>query len=427
VFGNTEVTGPVGDSVVSVFGNGYVDSVVKGDVVAVFGNLGLGPRAEIGGNLVSIGGTVQRDPAAKVAGGVQIVLPGMAERVNGLKPWIRNCLLLARPLAFVPGIAWAWGLALGFLVFYVLLALLAGPAVERCAETLESRPGRTLLISVLAVLLVPMLMVILAITVIGLVLIPFLSLGLMAATLFGKAVMLAWLGRLVLRGAGRGEPWRVALAVLVGGAITLLLYCVPVVGFIVFKLLGVLGLGVVIHTLALAWNVRRAGNGVPAAGASAPAPMAAAADGAASAAAAPAPEPEPVATAAVIVSLPRAGFWLRMLALFIDIILIGILAGAIGHAGGSFFLLVLVAYGAVMWKLRGTTVGGIICNLQVVRVDGRPLDWSTCIVRGLSCLLSMAIAGLGFFWIAFDAEKQAWHDKIAGTVVVRNAGTRGLV
>jgi uncharacterized RDD family membrane protein YckC len=26
---------------------------------------------------------------------------------------------------------------------------------------------------------------------------------------------------------------------------------------------------------------------------------------------------------------------------------------------------------------------------------------------------------VGFLWIIWDAEKQAWHDKIAGTVVVR--------
>jgi uncharacterized RDD family membrane protein YckC len=27
--------------------------------------------------------------------------------------------------------------------------------------------------------------------------------------------------------------------------------------------------------------------------------------------------------------------------------------------------------------------------------------------------------GLGFLWIAIDSERQSWHDKIAGTVVVR--------
>ena len=72
-----------------------------------------------------------------------------------------------------------------------------------------------------------------------------------------------------------------------------------------------------------------------------------------------------------------------------------------------------------MWKLRGATVGGIIFDLHVIRVDGRPMDWSTAGLRALSCFLSLAVAGLGFFWIAFDDKKQGWHDKIANTVVVR--------
>jgi uncharacterized RDD family membrane protein YckC len=82
-------------------------------------------------------------------------------------------------------------------------------------------------------------------------------------------------------------------------------------------------------------------------------------------------------------------------------------------------LLVLAIYGAVMWKLRGSTVGGIVFDLRVVRRDGRAVDWETAIVRALGCFLSLAVVGLGFFWIAFDDDKQAWHDKIAGTVVVR--------
>jgi uncharacterized RDD family membrane protein YckC len=39
-------------------------------------------------------------------------------------------------------------------------------------------------------------------------------------------------------------------------------------------------------------------------------------------------------------------------------------------------------------------------------------------VRALSCFLSLAVVGFGFVWVAFDDEKQAWHDKIAGTTVV---------
>jgi uncharacterized RDD family membrane protein YckC len=33
--------------------------------------------------------------------------------------------------------------------------------------------------------------------------------------------------------------------------------------------------------------------------------------------------------------------------------------------------------------------------------------------------LSLAVAGLGFLWIAFSDEREAWHDKIAGTAVVK--------
>lgn len=103
-----------------------------------------------------------------------------------------------------------------------------------------------------------------------------------------------------------------------------------------------------------------------------------------------------------------------MAALLVDFILIGI----VFHLP-VLFMPALAAYGAILWKLKGSTIGGIIFNLKVVRADGRPSDWSTMSVRALACFLSMIVMGLGFIWIAFDPEKQAWHDKIAGTVVVR--------
>jgi uncharacterized RDD family membrane protein YckC len=123
------------------------------------------------------------------------------------------------------------------------------------------------------------------------------------------------------------------------------------------------------------------------------------------------------ATSSVSAALPRAGFLTRMAALLIDVLLVGVLLHVLGSH--HLELLVLAAYGAVMWKLRGSTVGGIVFDLRVVRLDGRAVDWETAIIRALSCFLSLAVAGLGFFWIAFDDNSQAWHDKIAGTVVVR--------
>jgi uncharacterized RDD family membrane protein YckC len=116
--------------------------------------------------------------------------------------------------------------------------------------------------------------------------------------------------------------------------------------------------------------------------------------------------------------MPRAGFWIRMAALLLDVLLVGF-AMSLLHPFGNFHIAVLAIYGAVMWKLRGTTVGGIVFDLHVVRLDGRPIDWETAIVRALGCFLSLFVVFLGFIWIAFDYNSQAWHDKIAGTVVVR--------
>jgi uncharacterized RDD family membrane protein YckC len=120
-------------------------------------------------------------------------------------------------------------------------------------------------------------------------------------------------------------------------------------------------------------------------------------------------------------TLPRGGFWIRTAAILIDLVLCILVIEVIPwvHFRCGLVLLVLATYGAVMWKLRGTTVGGSICHLKVVRVDDRPLDWTVAIVRALSCFLSLFVVGLGFLWVAVDAEKQAWHDKIAGTTVVK--------
>jgi uncharacterized RDD family membrane protein YckC len=111
--------------------------------------------------------------------------------------------------------------------------------------------------------------------------------------------------------------------------------------------------------------------------------------------------------------------------MLIDLILIGVICGPAGL--GELIPIALAVYAAVMWKTKGTTIGGIICDTRVVRLDDRPLDWATAIVRALGCFLSLAVVGLGFIWVVFDDQKQSWHDKIAGTTVVRTPKTIPLV
>jgi uncharacterized RDD family membrane protein YckC len=464
VIGNTRVTGPVRDSAVAVLGNAYINSKVDGDVVAVLGNVELGPEAEVGGDVVSVLGRVDRDPAAIVHGSVQRVLDVDIGGIHGfswLNTWITHCLLYGRPLALVSGLSWAWTLALGLLAFYDCLALIFRSGVEQCVQTLESQPGQTALASLLAILLTPVLLVLLCVTLIGIAAVPFVVAALVCISLFGKAVMLAWLGGRI-SGRRPGVANHPAVAVLIGGAVVLVLYVVPVVGFLVYKLLGFFGFGAVVYTLVLHARARRAAispppafaNGnptapgpsptmagpgwtsssAPSAGLDASAAAAAAAAAAsqprASAAAEPVPPPSGPARPADLTqfsaSLPRAGFWVRMAALLLDVLLVGFVMSLL-HPFGNTHLIALAIYGAVMWKLRGTTVGGIVFDLHVVRLDGRPIDWETAIVRALGCFLSLFVVFLGFIWIAFDHNNQAWHDKIAGTVVVRAKRTAPLV
>jgi uncharacterized RDD family membrane protein YckC len=452
ILGNTRVTGPVSDSAVAVIGNTYVDSKVGGDVVAVLGNVDLGPNAEVAGDVVSVFGVVNRDPASTVHGAVQRVFSADIGGITGmgwLNTWIKSCFLEARPLGFVQGLGWAWTLALVFLAFYACLALLFRSGVDRCVQTLETQPGHTVLAALIAMLLTPVLIVLLCITLIGIAAVPFVVIALFCAGLFGKAVMLAWLGGRVT-GRRPGPAGHPAVAVLVGGAIVLVLYVVPVLGFLVYKLLGFFGFGTVVYTLILMARARRSANGTAAPPASgqatsapppgsaplhaaplgtAPAPTGAAPLGAAPAGAAPDVRASPQHTSTYYsAAMPRAGFWIRMAALLLDVLLVGfVMSVPAGHVFGHFHLVILAIYGAVMWKMRGATVGGIVFDLHVVRLDGRPVDWETAIVRALGCFLSLAVVFLGFIWIAFDDNRQAWHDKIAGTVVVRVKKSAPLV
>jgi uncharacterized RDD family membrane protein YckC len=453
ILGNTRVTGTGSHDAVAVLGNTYVDTHIDGDVVAVLGSVELGPHADIGGDVTAVGGTVRRDPGAVVHGEVQEV--GVAAPftgiggLHGLSAWVRHALLLMRPLGFGPGLGWAWVVALAFLALYVCLALVAPTGIDQCERTLRERPGGSVLTAVLTVLATPVAVLVLLISVVGIAAIPVLMLALLCAGLFGKAVVLTWLGRRCLGGRRGGAAGHPALAVLIGGAIVLALYLVPVLGFVLYKVLGLLGLGTVIYTLVLALQAHRSATrgpvprspppgAAPPAGSSpdepssgTPPPVAApaadtafagaATSGASSSASADvAGRPAHPGPASVAATLPRAGFWVRIAALLLDAILIGIVVHELPHSR-NLELLALAIYGAVMWKLRGSTIGGIVFDLQVVRLDGLELDWATVIVRALGCFLSLVVVGLGFIWIAIDEGKQAWHDKFAGTVVVRLA------
>jgi hypothetical protein len=371
IFGDAHVTGTVHGGVVSLFGSTYIDGTVQDAAVAVFGDLELGPNAVVDSDIAVIGGKLTRDPKAAVHGHTEI-MAGWGG-FDGVRLWIQKCLFYGRPLAFEPGLGWAWAVAFGFLLFYVVIALLFDRSVTRCVETLETQPGQSTVASIMTVLLVPVLFVLLIITVVGIAVVPFAGMALFCASLFGKAVALAALGRRITRFTGIAPFSHIAFATLVGGLIAMALYVIPVIGLIAYKLLGIIGLGVVVYTVLLSIKARSAARtpavAVAAAGATPADPSAPLVEGAPTDPNAPPASPAAIAATAA----PRAGFWIRMGALLIDVVLVSIIVSVLS-SGDSLWIVALAAYGAFMWKLKGTTIGGIVCGLKVVRRDAFPCD-----------------------------------------------------
>jgi uncharacterized RDD family membrane protein YckC len=136
-----------------------------------------------------------------------------------------------------------------------------------------------------------------------------------------------------------------------------------------------------------------------------------------------------------------AGFWRRLIAAFLDWLLIGILAAAIGDlfgveapsppaqgdgfnfqlAGTGPFILVELAY--FTWfhaTSAGQSIGNKILGIRVLDADtGRSLPYARAFVRALMSNLSALPCFLGFFWMLWEPRKRTWHDIVADSLVVR--------
>lgn len=127
----------------------------------------------------------------------------------------------------------------------------------------------------------------------------------------------------------------------------------------------------------------------------------------------------------------KAGLFARSVALVIDPLIAVLLYGGALLALGSVSA-DLAAFAAIVLPLiyivcflmmlrRGTTPGKRLMGLQVVRAtSGSTPGFGVMFVREIvGRFVSGLFLGLGYFWAIFDRSGQAWHDKIANTVVVR--------
>jgi len=138
-----------------------------------------------------------------------------------------------------------------------------------------------------------------------------------------------------------------------------------------------------------------------------------------------------MATAAAMTypTTDKVGFWRRFGAIFIDIIAVGIVSGILnglvfgGDAvrGNGLTTLLGLAYYLYFWSSygHGQTPGSRVLGIRVVKTTGAELTLVDAFIRYVGFILSCIVIFIGVIWVAFDANKQGWHDKIAGTYVVK--------
>jgi uncharacterized RDD family membrane protein YckC len=75
----------------------------------------------------------------------------------------------------------------------------------------------------------------------------------------------------------------------------------------------------------------------------------------------------------------------------------------------------------LFWVYRQATPGKMVIGAKIVdeKTGGKP-STGQLIGRYLAYYLSSIVLLLGFIWVGFDPKKQGWHDKLAGTLVVRS-------
>ena len=135
-----------------------------------------------------------------------------------------------------------------------------------------------------------------------------------------------------------------------------------------------------------------------------------------------------------------AGFWIRVLAQLLDGVVLMVPMLVIGGFFGLLEVLLNVhssfgeglvglvilfccaaislLYYSLMTSKKGQTLGKMVFNLKVVDAEGSAPSFKSSLIRWFSYALSALPIYIGYILAAFNGEKRALHDYLAGTRVV---------
>lgn len=135
--------------------------------------------------------------------------------------------------------------------------------------------------------------------------------------------------------------------------------------------------------------------------------------------------------------LQYVGFWIRVAASLVDTVLILLVITPLllsiygpGYFGSERFIqgpadfvlsyLVPAVVVILFWMVKQATPGKMLFRARIVDAEtGGAPSTLQCVIRYLGYFVSIIPLCLGLLWVAWDPRKQGWHDKLAGTVVVR--------
>jgi hypothetical protein len=403
--GNGEVDGTVNGDLVLIGSKATFAGTVNGDLVTVGSNLTILSGAVANGDYVSVASEVKGEPELK-ANGERVTLNTYSPVVPVIKEALTNIVQL-RPMS--PSSIFGWLLAIIMLIVSLVLGLIFPNVFVGTESIIRDRPGPSLLVGLAVILGGTVLSFLLAITVVGIIALPFLALALFILNLFGCTSVCYAIGKRIAPQVA-GRRYAVPFWIMSGTVLVWVLYCIPVIGFIAAGVVSLLGIGTFSIYFLDRYRSNVSRTQLPTTGPD---------HAENSAAVRSSPLTLPGVEPGITISAPKAQFLPRLFASIIDLAVLYAMLSSLHLAHAIIPVWVLYRFGMFVWK--SSTLGQIVLNLQVQKRDGTSLvaDYSGALIRALSSLLSLIPLGLGFIWILFNRDLEAWHDKISETYVVQ--------
>jgi hypothetical protein len=210
--------------------------------VAVGGDVKLGPAAEVDHDAVSVGGEVMRDPSATIRGEtVSVGIPAL----SGLAGLAGSRMLFGRAESPV----FVVGQVLAKFVVYFALGLLVLALFPRRLDVVSAsftaHPWKSILTGLLGLVVLPLLLVLLVATVIGIPLVAVAGLLVVAAGVLGFTALACYIGRALPLQPSRGTT---VLQLALGTAAVVLVTAIPLLGGMAWIAAALLTFGAVLRS-----------------------------------------------------------------------------------------------------------------------------------------------------------------------------------